>query len=124
VIRPSLVACGVVSLLAAISGWAGIGAGWTHPARVVPVISPVLLGAGGRVITARGVAACGRRPLLVAHSYATHVTLTWINPDTHCTSEAIRPVLVSTRLPAPLGGRALIQASTGRRIVYKTARKT
>jgi hypothetical protein len=77
----------------------------------------------GRVISARGVVACGHQPLLVAHSYPHRVTLTWINTDTSCNAEAIQPVWVSTTLPKPLGARSLVQASSGKPIAYRKTQK-
>lgn len=57
--------------------------------------------------------ACGHDPRLVARSYPRKVTLTWVSPDTTCNAEVIRFAVVSVRLPAPLGNRALVQASGG-----------
>jgi hypothetical protein len=98
------------------------GADFPPPPRYAPVNSPVTVSAGGRVITARGVIACGHRPLLVARSHPDRVTLTWVNPDTNCNAEAIKPVTVSVSLPAPLGTRKLVQASTGKPIRHRTLR--
>ena len=110
----------------AIFGLVAVGCGGTNadfppPPRTAPVNSLVLVSANGRVLTARGAIACGHRPLLVARSYPDRVTLTWVNPDTSCNAEAIKQVTVSTSLPTPLGGRALVQASTGARISYREA---
>lgn len=110
--------------LALAVGVGGCGSGtpaFPHPPRAAPVNSLVLISANGRVLTARGAIACGHRPLLVARSYPDRVTLTWINPDTSCNAEAIKPVTVSTSLPTPLGSRALVQASTGARVRYREA---
>ena len=96
---------------------------WPHPSKTAPVNSLVLLSANGRVLTARGAIACGRRPLLVAQSHPDRVTLTWVNPDTSCNAETIKPVMVSTTLPMPLGSRILAQAATGRKIRYQRARQ-
>ncbi len=96
------------------------GADFPPPPRYAPVSSPVTVSANGRVITARGVIACGHRPLLVARSHPDRVTLTWVNPDTNCNAEAIKPVTVSVSLAAPLGSRKLVQASTGKPIRYRT----
>jgi hypothetical protein len=57
--------------------------------------------------------ACGHDPQLVARSYPRKVTLTWVSPDTRCNAEVIRFAVVSVRLSAPLGNRALVQASGG-----------
>ncbi|HEX4656549.1 MAG TPA: hypothetical protein VH307_04120 [Streptosporangiaceae bacterium] len=73
----------------------------------------MLVSANGRVITGRGPVACGHDPQLVARSYPRKVTLTWVSPDTSCNAEVIRSAAVSVRLPAPLGNRALVQASGG-----------
>jgi hypothetical protein len=114
------IVAGVLVLAVAACGRAG--ADFPAPPRYAPVSSPVTVSANGRVITARGVIACGHRPRLVARSYPGRVTLTWVNPDTNCNAEAVRPVVVSVSLPVPLGSRKLVQASTGRRIRYRTTR--
>jgi hypothetical protein len=119
-----LIDAAAVALAVAVGGCASAIPSWPHPPRTVPVDSPVLISASGRVLTARGVIACGHRPLLVARSYPDRVTLTWINPDTSCNAEAIKPVTVSTSLPTPLGSRALVQASTGARIRCREARQS
>ena len=112
---------GAALLAVCVGGCASVSLGFPHPPRTAPVNSLVLISANGRVLTARGAIACGRRPLLVARSYPDRVTLTWINPDTSCNSEAIKQVTVSTSLPTPLGSRALVQASTGARISHRKA---
>jgi hypothetical protein len=117
----TLIGCPVVALTVGVGGCASAPPAFPHPPRTLPVNSLVLISANGRVLTARGAIACGRRPVLVAHSFPDRVTLTWINPDTSCNAEAIRPVTVSTTLPVPLGSRALVQASTGARIRYREA---
>jgi hypothetical protein len=91
---------------------AGSGANFPHPPRLTPV-TQVLVSAGGRVLTGRGPVACGHDPRLVARSYPDKVTLTWVSPDTSCNGEVIRFAVVSVRLSAPLGSRALVQASGG-----------
>lgn len=116
-----LVSSAAAALAFAVGGCGGQGAGWPQPPRAAPINSLVLVSANGRVLTARGVIACDHRPLLVARSYQDRVTLTWINPDTSCNAEAIQPVTVGTALPRPLGGRALVQASTGSPIRYRKA---
>ena len=104
----------------AVSGCGGgFGSGFLPPPRKMPVSSPVTLSRDGRVVTARGVIACGHRPLLVARTYPNRVTLTWVNPDTNCNAEAIKQVVVSVTLSSPLGARKLVQASTGERIRYR-----
>lgn len=100
------------------SSCGGHGADFPPPPRTAPVASPVTLSSDGRVITARGVIACGHRPLLIARSYPNRVTLTWVNPGTACDAEAIMPITVSVSLPSPLGTRQLVQASTGKPIRY------
>lgn len=109
-------------LVVAVSACGG-NESWPHPPKTEPVDSLVLLSANGRVLTARGAMACGRRPLLVARSDSDRVTLTWVNPDTSCNAEAIKQVIVSTTLPMPLGSRILVQAATGRKIRYQKARQ-
>jgi hypothetical protein len=110
------------ALVLAVSACGGTVTGFPPPPRTVAVDSPVTLSADGRVITARGVIACGHRPLLIARSHPSRVTLTWVNPDTHCQAEAIQPVTVSVSLPSPLGTRQLLQASTGQLIRYHIRR--
>jgi hypothetical protein len=105
----SLIGSAAVALAVGAAGCGGNPA-WPHPPRTAPVNSLVLVSANGRVLTARGVIACGHRPLLVARSYPDRVTLTWINPDTSCNAETIRPVTVSTSLPAPLGNQRWLAA--------------
>jgi hypothetical protein len=51
--------------------------------------------------------------------FAAGHTLTWINPDTNCNAEAIKPVWVRTTLREPLARRALVQASNGQPIAHK-----
>jgi hypothetical protein len=122
--RPLAVRAGWVTGIALLVVGTVVGcgtneSGWPHPPRQAPVREQVFVSADGRVITAKGVLACGHRPLLVARSYSNRVTLTWVNPDTSCTSETIHPVWVSMTLPKPLDSRALVQASTGKPIAYK-----
>jgi len=107
-----------VVLMLAVSACGSHGAGFPPPPRTAPVASPVTLSSDGRVITARGVIACGHRPLLIARSHPNRVTLTWVNPGTHCDAEAIKPIAVSVSLPSALGTRQLVQASTGKPIRY------
>ena len=109
----------VMALAATVVGCGSVGANFPSPPRVAPVSSQVLLSSNGRVITAKGVIACGHRPILVARSYPGRVTLMWFNPDTDCHAEAIRAVWVRAVLPQPLGKRTLIQASTGKLISYR-----
>jgi hypothetical protein len=78
----------------------------------------VLVSADGRVIAGRGPVACGHDARLVARSYPRKVTLTWVSPDTSCHAEVIRFAVGSVRLPAPLGNRALVQASGGGLVRY------
>lgn len=109
----------------AVSGcstFPGRDADFPPPPRYAPVSSPVTVSANGRIITARGVIACGHRPLRVARVHPDRVTLTWVNPDTNCNAEAIKAVVVRVSLPVPLGSRKLVQASTGTRIRYRTLR--
>ena len=117
----AIVGSGALALAFAVGGCGAHGADFPNPPRTAPINSLVLVSANGRVLTARGVMACGHRPLLVTRSYTDRVTLTWVNPDTSCNAEAIYPVTVSTSLRTALGGRALVQASTGARIRYRKA---
>jgi len=99
------------------AGCAGSGANFPSPPRLTPV-TQVLVSADGRVITGRGPVACGRGPRLAAGSFPRKVTLTWVSPDTSCHAEVIRSAVVSVRLPAPLGNRALVQAAGGGPVHY------
>jgi hypothetical protein len=78
----------------------------------------VLVSADGRVITGIGPRACGHAPRLVARSYPRKVTLTWVNPITSCHAEMLGTASGRTRLPAPLGTRALVQATSDAPISY------
>ena len=100
----------------------GRGADFPPPPHYAPVSQPVTVSANGRVITARGVIACGHRPLLIVRSHPDRVTLTWVNPDTNCNAEATKAVTVSVSLAAPLGSRKLVQALTGKPVRYRTVR--
>lgn len=108
---------GALALGLMAAGCAGSGANFPNPPRLTPV-TQVLVSANGRVITGRGPVACGHDPQLVARSYLRKVTLTWVSPDTRCDAEVIRSAAVSVRLPAPLGNRALVQASGGSPVPY------
>jgi hypothetical protein len=108
---------GALALGLMAAGCAGSGANFPSPPRLTPV-TQVLVSADGRVITGRGPVACGHDPRLVARSYPRKVTLTWVSPDTSCNAEVIRFAVVSVRLPAPLGNRALVQASGGGTVRY------
>ena len=108
---------GALALGLMAAGCAGSGAGFPSPPRLTPV-TQVLVSADGRVITGRGPVACGHDPRLVARFYPRKVTLTWVSPDTSCHAEVIRFAAVSVRLPAPLGNRALVQASGGGPVRY------
>lgn len=108
---------GALALGLMAAGCAGSGAGFPNPPGLTPV-TQVLVSADGRVITGRGPVACGHDPQLVARSYPRKVTLTWVSPDTSCNAEVIRFAAVSVRLPAPLGNRALVQASGGGPVPY------
>jgi len=107
---------GVLALALMAAGCAvspvGSGANFPNPPRLTPV-TQVVVSADGRVLTSRGPVACGHDPRLVARSYPRKVTLTWVSPDTNCNAEVIRFAVVSVRLPARLGNRALVQASGG-----------
>lgn len=103
----------VVAALGAGCGVPSSGTGWPRAPRVWPVSNPVLVSANGRVITTFGPMACGHALRLAARSYSRKVTLALINPDTNCHSEVLGSVVVRARLPAPLGHRALVQASGG-----------
>jgi hypothetical protein len=118
IIRSIRIPMVAAALILAVSACGGHGADFPPPPRTTPVASPVALSSDGRVITAHGVIACGHRPLLIARSYPNRVTLTWVNPDTHCHAEAIKRVTISVSLPFPLGTRQLVQASTGKPIRY------
>ena len=119
--RRTLVTVGVLAVVAVTSGCSQVPGPWPPPPRLVQISGNVLLSPDGRVITAAGLKACGRRPLLIARSYPHRVTLTWLNPDTNCNAESIFRAVVSTSLPAPLGRRTLVQASDGTRIAYQRA---
>jgi hypothetical protein len=117
--RPIQVAAAATVALFALSACGSGVANFPPPPRTADIASSVTVSANGRVITARGVIACGHTPLLVARSYRDRVTLKWVNPDTNCDAEAVKPVMVSVRLPSPLGRRHLVQASTGKRIPHR-----
>jgi hypothetical protein len=104
------VALGLMAAGCAVSP--GSPGAFPSPPRLTPV-TQVLVSADGRVITGLGPVACGRGPRLAARSYPREVTLTWVSPDTNCHAEITRLAAVSARLPAPLGNRALVQASGG-----------
>ena len=113
-----MVAAALMLAVSACGVLAGHGADFPSPPRTAPVASSVTLSSDRRVITAQGVIACGHRPLLIARPYPNRVTLTWVNPDTHCHAEAIGQVTISVLLPSPLGTRQLVQPSTGKPIRY------
>ncbi len=110
-----------VSLAAAAAG-CGRLTGFPNPAKYAPVSSTVLVSADSRTITGLGQWVCGRRPVLLARSFPRKVTLTWFNPDTNCNAEPIGVAAAHAVLPAPLGGRALVQAATGTAIPYFSER--
>jgi hypothetical protein len=91
---------------------------WPSPPTTSPVDQPVLVSADGRVITAIGPRACGHAPRLVARSHPRKVTLTWLNPDTNCHAEMLGTASGRARLLAPLGTRALVQATSGAPVSY------
>jgi hypothetical protein len=117
--RPIQVAAAATAALFALSACGSGVANFPPPPRTADIASSVMVSANGRVITARGVIACGRTPLLVARSYRDRVTLKWVNPDTNCDAEAVKPVMVSVTLPSPLGRRHLVQESTGKPIPHR-----
>jgi hypothetical protein len=114
-IRAGALAAAVLLLLPACGA---TNADFPPPPRTAEITSAVTVSPDGKVITARGVIACGHRPVLVARSYPGRVTLEWVNPDTSCNAEAIMAVFVIVRLSVPLGHRRLVQASTGTPIPY------
>jgi hypothetical protein len=87
-------------------------------ARTSPVYQ-VVVSADGRTVTAWGGVSCGHPQSLRARSYPNRVTLTWVTPvvppSTLCLLD-LAAETVSTRLPAPLGKRRLVQASSGKPI--------
>lgn len=89
------------------------------PPRNAPIVLPVMVSAGGRVITVRAAKPCGHRPLLLARSYRHRVTLRLVNRHTsNCHVEAVGVTSVSVTLPQPLGTRQLVQALNGKPIKY------
>jgi hypothetical protein len=89
------------------------------------VVSPVTLSQSGRVITVRAAKPCGHRPLVIAHSYPHRVSLRIVNRHTSdCHVEGVGIISVCVRLPAPLGTRRLVDATTGKRIDYHVANPT
>jgi hypothetical protein len=89
------------------------------PPRYEPVGATVLLSANGRVITAIGTVVCGRAQRLVARFYPGKVALILENPDHNCNDLGSVPapyqfVPAITRLPAPLGNRALMRVGQKR----------
>jgi len=61
-------------------------------------------------------------PGTARRSFPSKATLTWFNPDTNCNAEPIGVAAAHAVLPAPLGGRALVQAATGTAIPYFSER--
>ncbi len=100
----------------------------TGPALTSPVTGPVLLSADGRTITTDAQVECGHDPSLRARSYPNRVTLALVaplvaQPNEFCLFDFGQEVLsVQTKLPAPLGRRKLVQASSGNAISYFDAR--
>ena len=113
-----LVAAATASLVALGAGCSGFPA----PPKYAPVNQPVLVSADGRTVTSLGQFVCGRRPMLMASPTRRKVTLTWLNPDTSCGAEPIGLVAAHAILRAPLGSRALLQASTRTAIPYFSER--
>ena len=85
------------------------------------LVGQVVVSADGRTITAWAGVDCGHAQLLRARSHSNRVTLSlvWpvVSPSTLCLLDLIAET-VSTRLPAPLGDRRLVQASSGKPIPY------
>jgi hypothetical protein len=107
-------------VLAAVMA-AGCSAGpaaTAKPPRYEPVGLTVLVSSDGTVITAIGTFVCGHAQRLVARSYPGKVALILENPDHNCKEDpgnATFPQLpASTRLPEPLGNRALIRVGATR----------
>jgi hypothetical protein len=89
------------------------------PPRYEPVGPTVLVSANGRVITAIGTVVCGHAQRLVARSYPDKVALIFKNANRTCKDPGSVPTVsqllpASTRLPAPLGNRALIRVGSTR----------
>ena len=113
-------AAGALVLAVPACGFMGSGSGFPAPPRNPPVVSPVTLSTDGRVITVRAAKPCGQRPLLIARSNAWRVTLRLVNRDvSDCHVEAVGVTAVSVTLPAPLGNRQLLQATTGKPISWQ-----
>lgn len=112
---------GTVLVLAALV-MAGCSAGPSAPAYKLPRLEPVgdtvLVSADGRTITALGTEVCTRAQRLVARSHPGQVALIFENPAHGCkypgSDSGGVPAPASTRLPAPLGDRALIRAGRTR----------
>jgi hypothetical protein len=87
-----------------------------------PVSNPVLVSADGKTISGYAPIVCGRRAELVARSNPRKVSLVWSNPASGCDAEIIATAIAHTTLRAPLGARALMQASGGQAIPYFSER--
>lgn len=113
-----LLAAGVLPLAVSACG-VGFPPDFPAPPRNAPIVLPVKVSPGGRVITVRAAKPCGHRPLLIARSYPDRVTLRLVNRDiSNCHAEAVGVITVSVTLPNPLGSRKLVQALTGKMIKY------
>jgi hypothetical protein len=88
-----------------------------------PVSNPVLVSADGKTIYGYAPIVCGRRAKLVARSNPRKVSLVWLNPASGCDAEIIAAAIAHTTLRAPLGARALVQASDGTAIPYFSERE-
>jgi hypothetical protein len=89
----------------------------SKPPRFEPVGFTVLVSANGRVITALGTVVCGHAQRLIARSSPDKVALIFENPDHNCNDLGAtfsQLVPASTRLPTPLGNRALIRVDQTR----------
>ncbi len=96
----------------------------THSGRLTArtsQVGQVVISADGRTMTAWAGVDCGHAQRLRAHSYSNRVTLTLVTPVVPPTTLCLLDLMaetVSTRLPAPLGERRLVQASSGKPIPY------